>query len=88
MAIDIHIDTTARQDNKLNLYLISVNKLRANAGLTPYATITDLLKDLLIETAKSLVTSPDITDADNVRNAYLNASDAIQAQVKTLLGVT
>lgn len=88
MAIDIHIDTTARQDTKLAKYLSLVNAERVRSGLTPYANISDLLEEFIIDNARSMVQRPDIEDAEKVRDAYLNATDNVQNQVKTLLGIT
>lgn len=87
MAINISIATTPRQDAKLALYLARTNTLRVSSGLPAYATISDLLKDYVIETAKSLVKSPDTEDAVKVENAYIDANDSTQAQVKSLLGI-
>lgn len=87
MAIDIHIDTTIRQDAKLTLYLNKINTTRIAHGLTPYATTNDLLKDILIDTVKNLIKAPDLEYASKLRDAYLDATDAVQAQVKTLLGI-
>lgn len=88
MAIDIHIDTTVRQDAKLAMYLTRTNASNVANGLPPYATVNDLFKALLIETAKDLIKFPDLEDAEKVKGAYIDASDATQSQVKTLLNIT
>lgn len=88
MAIQISIDTTARQDAKLAIVLDRENSRRAVESLPPYADISAMMRVFVIKQLKNLVRSADVEDAEKVQTEYLDASDNVQAQVKTLLGIS
>lgn len=88
MAIQISIDTTARQDSKLAIVLARENARRAAESLPPYEDISSMMKVFVIKYLRNLVRSVDQEDAGLVQAGYIDATDNIQAQVKTLLGIS
>lgn len=88
MAIQISIDTTARQDAKLAIVLDRENSRRAAESLPPYADISAMMKVFVVKQLKNLVRSADVEDSEKVQTEYLEATDNVQAQVKTLLGIS
>ena len=87
MSVQIDIPTTPKQDVKLQRLLDMTNQQRVLAGLPPYADFNAYAKDYLIDNVKGWVKSVQETDPDDVKQAYIDADDAVQDQVLVLLGL-
>lgn len=88
MAVQVSITTTARQDARLAKMLAAVNADRVASGQAPFADVNDMSKEFLKNVLISWVRNTDSEDGQAVGSAYQDATDAVQAQVKSLLGLS
>lgn len=87
MAVSVTLTTTARQDTKLQQALLDLNAQRIADGQPPYADVNEMATDRLKANLLGLVDMMDAAEADQVRAAYLLATNAVRTQVKTALGL-
>ena len=83
--INISLSTNARQDARLAEILAYENAGRVADGLEPFATVDALLKFWIVDTAQARIATIEAEEASEVYSDYLEASEAIQAQVRALL---
>ncbi len=86
--IAVSITTTAKQDARLAEFLSMVNAARVAQGEQPFADVNALSTFMLRDQLVSSVQSMDEKEAEQVKAAYNAATNAVQAQVRTLLGVS
>jgi hypothetical protein len=87
MAISVNIPTTATQDARLANMLSQVNAQRTANGQTTYADMNALCTQIIIDQITDWVQSQNAMIASTVANAYSNATQTQQNQVKTILGL-
>jgi hypothetical protein len=81
--ISITINTTPKQDTKLAKILAVINASR----VTPYADVAAMFTDILRNQLLSYNDQIDEFESQAVAKAFKAASDQVQAQVKTDLGI-
>ncbi len=86
--IEVSLATTPKQDARLAEYLTELNADRAAQGDPPFSDINALAADLLKIQLLAWVRRMEDNEAGAVRLAYASATNSVQAQVKTLLGVS
>ena len=80
------VTTTAAQDTALNKLLQQVNIDRVADG-KPTITTTQLVSALAKAGADDAISNASGLEAETVRKAYINATQAVKDQVKTTLGI-
>lgn len=87
MAVSVNIPTNAAQDLKLSKLLTKVNADRVAVGLSTYADVNAMSTSILTDQLLSWVQAMRDAEAQQIASAYAAASNAVQNQVKTDLGL-
>ena len=81
------LTTTANQDTILARFLVKQNAERVAQDLPPYVDIQAMIRGVLVGAAQSWRAQQLDEDRALVGDAYNNATPAVQATVKTALGL-
>lgn len=87
MPISVNVNTNAEMDARLLRLMNLVNVQRSNSGLQPFTDVNDMARSAMIERLRGWLRELFGQDAQVVMEAWLGATDAVQEQVKTLLGI-
>lgn len=80
--------TTSAQENVLTAIRDNVNTERVALGLSPFVDNNAMVLARLVEMVQSWKRHLEALDLVRVQEAYHNASNTTQNQVKTTLGIT
>ena len=83
----ITLTTTAAQDAILARLLIAQNAERAAQQLAPYADVPAMVRGILVAAVQSWRAQQEQEDRATVGDAYNGATNAVQANVRSLLGL-
>jgi hypothetical protein len=85
--LSVTVSISAQAETELTSYLVTINLQRAASGLDTYADITEWAKDTLKNQVKQWRREYISGQADQVRQAFVDANNNTRSAVKTALGL-
>ena len=83
----ITLTTTANQDTILARLLVAQNASRVEQQLAPYADVQAMVRGILVGAVQSWRAQQEQEDTAQVGKAYVEATPAKQASVRSTLGL-